>query len=175
MQDYGGPVGFRMALSNPGRVRAIIVQNAVSHDQGLSSLWDARRKYWADPVRELEKLKANFMSFEATRQRHLGSSPHPHRYNPDTWTDEYAFLTRPEQVDIQATLFLDYRNNVASYPLWQKWLREIQPPTLVVWGKYDPSCGIRGKAATDSDGRRPSIPIESDPPIRTKAATLLIG
>jgi hypothetical protein len=36
-------------------------------------------------------------------------------------------------------------------------------------------CGIRGKAATDSDGRRPSIPIESDHPIRTKAATLLMG
>src|SRR5580700_9707342 len=57
MQDYGGPVGFRMALSNPGRVRAIIVQNAVSHDQGLSPLWEARRKYWADPAPELENLK----------------------------------------------------------------------------------------------------------------------
>ena len=159
MQDYGGPVGFRMALSNPGRVRAIIVQNAVSHDQGLSSLWDTRRKYWADPVRELEKLKANFMSFEATRQRHLGSSPHPDRYNPDTWTDECAFHTRPEQADIQATLFLDYRNNVASYPLWQKWLREVQPPTLVVWGKYDPSFTVAGATAYANDVPKAEIHI----------------
>jgi pimeloyl-ACP methyl ester carboxylesterase len=75
MQDYGGPVGFRMALSRPERVRAIIIQNAVSHEQGLSPLWEARRKYWADPVRELENLKANFTSLEATRQRHIGSSP----------------------------------------------------------------------------------------------------
>jgi pimeloyl-ACP methyl ester carboxylesterase len=111
MQDYGGPVGFRMALSHPERVRAIIVQNAVAHEQGLSPLWDARWKYWTDPVHELESLKANFTSFEATRQRHLGSSPRPDRYNPDTWTDEYAFLTRPGQADIQATLFLDYRNS----------------------------------------------------------------
>jgi len=84
-------------------------------------------------VRELENLKANFTSLEATRQRHIGSSPHPDRYDPDTWIDEYAFLTRPGQADIQATLFLDYRTNVTSYPLWQKWLREVQRKMLVVW------------------------------------------
>jgi pimeloyl-ACP methyl ester carboxylesterase len=148
-----------MALSHPERVRAIVVQNAVSHDQGLSPLWDARRKYWADPVHELEDLKANFTSFEATRQRHLGSSPHPDRYNPDTWTDEYAFLTRPGQADIQATLFLDYRTNVASYPLWQKWLRETQPPTLVVWGKYDPSFTVAGATAYADDVPKAEIHI----------------
>jgi pimeloyl-ACP methyl ester carboxylesterase len=151
MQDYGGPVGFRMALSHPERVRAIIIQNAVSHEQGLSPLWEARRKYWADPVRERESLKANFTSFEATRQRHIGSSPHPDRYDPDTWTDEYAFLTRPGQADIQATLFLDYRTNVASYRRWQKWLREVQPKMLVVWGKYDPSFTIAGATAYADD------------------------
>jgi pimeloyl-ACP methyl ester carboxylesterase len=159
MQDYGGPVGFRMALSHPERVRAIIIQNAVSHEQGLSPLWDARRKYWADPVHELENLKANFTSFEATRQRHLGSSPHPDRYNPDTWTNEFAFLTRPGQADIQATLFLDYRNNVASYPLWQKWLREAQPPTLVVWGTYDLSFTVAGATAYADDVPKAEIHI----------------
>ena len=147
MQDYGGPVGFRLALSHPERVRAMIIQNAVSHEQGLSPLWEARKKYWTDPARELENLKANFTSFEATRQRHVGRSPHLDRYDPDTWTDEYAFLTRSGQADIQATLFLDYRTNVASYPRWQKWLREIQPPMLVVWGKYDPSFTVAGATA----------------------------
>jgi pimeloyl-ACP methyl ester carboxylesterase len=151
MQDYGGPVGFRLALSHPERVRAIIIQNAVSHERGLSPLWEARKKYWADPDRELENLKANFTSFEATRQRHIGSSPHPDRYDPDTWTDEYVFLTRPGQADIQATLFLDYRTNVASYPRWQNWLREAQPPMLVVWGKYDPSFTVAGATAYADD------------------------
>ena len=151
MQDYGGPVGFRLALAHPERVRAIIIQNAVSHEQGLSPLWDARRKYWADPVHELANLKANFTSLEATRLRHVGSSPRPERYDPDTWTDEFAFLSRPGQADIQATLFLDYRTNVASYPLWQKWLREVQPPTLVVWGKYDPSFTVAGATAYGYD------------------------
>jgi pimeloyl-ACP methyl ester carboxylesterase len=151
MQDYGGPVGFRMALARPERVRAIIIQNAVAHEQGLSPLWETRRKYWADPARELDSLKANFTSFEATRQRHIGSTRHPDRYDPDTWTDEYAFLARPGQADIQATLFLDYRTNVASYPRWQNWLRKVQPPTLVVWGKYDPSFTVAGATAYAGD------------------------
>ncbi|MBR0740797.1 alpha/beta hydrolase [Bradyrhizobium liaoningense] len=151
MQDYGGPVGFRMALAHPERVRAIIIQNAVAHEQGLSPLWEARRKYWADPAREREALKANFTSLEATRQRHLGSSPHPERYDPDAWTDEYAFLTRPGQAEIQTTLFLDYRTNVASYPKWQDWLRKTRPPTLVVWGKYDPSFTVGGAKAYHDD------------------------
>jgi pimeloyl-ACP methyl ester carboxylesterase len=151
MQDYGGPVGFRLALAHPERVRAIIVQNAVSHEQGLGPLWEARRKYWADPVHELESLKANFSSFEATRQRHLGSSPHRDRYDPDTWADEYAFLNRPGQADIQATLFLDYRTNVASYHRWQEWFRDVQPKTLVVWGKYDPSFTVAGATAYADD------------------------
>ena len=151
MQDYGGPVGFRLALSHPERISAIIIQNAVSHEQGLSPLWDARRKYWADPSHELENLRANFTSLEATRQRHIGSSPHPERYDPDTWTDEYAFLTRPGQGDIQTTLFLDYRTNVASYPRWQRWLREVQPEILVVWGRYDLSFTVAGATAYADD------------------------
>jgi pimeloyl-ACP methyl ester carboxylesterase len=151
LQDYGGPIGFRLALSHPERVRAMIIQNAVSHEPGLSPLWDARRKYWADPSRELENLRANFTSLEATRQRHIGSSPHPERYDPDTWTDEYAFLTRPGQGDIQTTLFLDYRTNVASYPRWQKWLREVQPKILVVWGRYDLSFTVAGATAYADD------------------------
>jgi pimeloyl-ACP methyl ester carboxylesterase len=159
MQDYGGPVGFRLALAHPERVRAIIVQNAVSHEQGLSPLWDARRKYWADPARQLDNLKANFTSFDATRLRHVGNSPRPERYNPDAWIDEYAFLTRPGQTDIQAALFFDYRTNVASYPMWQQWLREVQPPTLVVWGKYDPSFTVAGASAYAVDVPKAEIHI----------------
>ena len=151
LQDYGGPVGFRLALSHPERVRGIIIQNAVSHEQGLSSLWDARRRYWADPAGELDNLKANFTSLEATRLRHIGTSPHPERYDPDSWSDEYAFLSRPGQADIQATLFLDYRSNVASYPRWQKWLREVQPAMLVLWGQYDPSFTVAGATAYADD------------------------
>lgn len=151
MQDYGGPVGFRMALKHPERVRAIVIQNAVSHERGLSALWNARKKYWADPAAEIDALKANFTSLDATRLRHVGTSPHPEHYDPDNWTDEFAFLSRSGQADIQTTLFLDYRTNVSSYPKWQKWLRETQPPMLVQWGQYDPSFTVAGATAYRDD------------------------
>ena len=139
VQDYGGPVGMRLAVRRPERVRALIVQNAVCHEDGLGPLWETRRAFWADRAGHEAALRENFFSSNATRQRHVGKSPDPDRYDPDLWTDELAFLNRPGQPDIQTDLFYDYRTNVASYPVWQQWLRDTQPPLLVVWGKYDPS------------------------------------
>jgi pimeloyl-ACP methyl ester carboxylesterase len=139
LQDYGGPVGFRLALAHPNRVNALIIQNAVAHEDGLGPLWQTRRKYWADRAPNEAALRENFLSLAATRQRHVGSNPNVETLNPDRWSDEFAFLSRPGQADIQSDLFYDYRTNVASYPAWQAWLKEHQPPTLVVWGKYDPS------------------------------------
>jgi pimeloyl-ACP methyl ester carboxylesterase len=139
VQDYGGPVGFRLALAHPDRLATLVVQNAVAHEDGLGPLWQTRRDFWADRSANEAALRANFLSFDATRQRHLGASPNASLYDPDLWTDEFAFLSRPGQGDIQMDLFYDYRTNVASYPTWQAWLRSHQPPLLVLWGRYDPS------------------------------------
>lgn len=139
VQDYGGPVGMRLALRRPERVDSVIVHNAVCHEDGLGPLWEARRAFWADRATHEAALRENFFSPAATRLRHVGTSPEPDRYDPDLWTDELAFLNRSGQADIQTDLFYDYRTNVASYPQWQQWLRDTQPPLLVVWGRYDPS------------------------------------
>lgn len=139
MQDYGGPVGFRMALAHPERVEALIVQNAVAHNEGLGVNWTTRRAFWANRGANEAALRANLLSLAATRTRHVGSSPDPERYDPDLWTDEFAFLSRPGQADIQTELFYDYRTNVDSYPKWQAWMRSRQPRLLVLWGKYDMS------------------------------------
>jgi pimeloyl-ACP methyl ester carboxylesterase len=139
VQDYGGPVGFRLALARPERLQTLIVQNAVSHEDGLGPLWDTRRAYWADRAGHEDALRKNFLSLEATRQRHVGTNPEPWTVDPDLWTDEYAHLSQPGQGQLQLDLFYDYRTNVASYPAWSAWLRERQPPLLVLWGRYDPS------------------------------------
>lgn len=159
VQDYGGPVGFRLALSRPERVRALIVQNAVAHDEGLGPLWDARKAYWTNREANEARLRENLMSLDAARLRHVGTSPHPDRYDPDLWTDEHAFLSRRGQDRIQSDLFYDYRNNVASYPKWQAWLRDRQPPTLVTWGQYDPSFMVAGAHAYARDVPRAEIHI----------------
>ena len=139
MQDYGAPVGFRMALAHPERVVALIVQNAVAHNEGLGENWKPRRAFWADRSANEETLRANLLSFAATRRRHIGSDPNVDRYDPDLWTDEFAFLSQAAQANIQSDLFYDYRKNVEAYPEWQAWMRKNQPHLLVVWGKYDAS------------------------------------
>ncbi len=137
MQDYGGPVGFRMALAHPERVEALIVQDAVAHNQGLGANWTTRRAFWADRAANESALRTNLLSLQTTRTRHVGSDPAVERYDPDLWTDEFAFLNQPGQAEIQSNLFYDYRTNVDAYPTWQAWMREKQPRLLVLWGKYD--------------------------------------
>jgi pimeloyl-ACP methyl ester carboxylesterase len=137
MQDYGGPVGFRMALAHPERVQALIVQDAVSHNEGLGVNWKTRRAYWADRAGLEDAMRKNLLSLEATKLRHIGDDPNVELYDPDLWTDEYAFLNAPGQAQIQSDLFYDYRTNVDAYPLWQAWLQKKQPRLLVVWGKHD--------------------------------------
>ncbi|MFM0299440.1 alpha/beta hydrolase [Paraburkholderia sediminicola] len=151
MQDYGGPVGFRLALSNPERIEALVVQNAVAHEAGLGPLWQTRKAFWNDRATHEAALRANLLSFEATRLRHVGRSPSVDRYDPDTWTDEFAFLSRAGQIDIQTELFYDYRTNIERYPQWQRYLEERQPPMLVLWGKYDPSFEVEGAYAYRSN------------------------
>ena len=144
MCDYGGDVGLKLAIAHPERVQALIVQNANISEEGESQLWVIRRAYWADRAAYEGKIRANLSSLEADRLRHVGTSPHPERYNPDAWNDEYAFLSRPGEEDIQLDLFYDYRTNQAAFPAWQEWLKQHQPPTLVLWGRYDASFTIDG-------------------------------
>jgi pimeloyl-ACP methyl ester carboxylesterase len=152
LQDYGGPVGMRLAVAHPERLSALVVQNAVMHEEGLvPEIWNTRRAFWADRATHEAALRANFLSEAATRTRHVGHSPNDDRYDPDLWTDELAFLSRPGQERIQADLFFDYRTNVASYPAWQAWLREARPPLLVLWGRWDPSFSAREVEALRRD------------------------
>ena len=126
MQDYGGPVGFRLVLAHPERVQALIVQNAVAHNEGVGAIWVTRRAFWANRPAQEAALRENLLSWATTKARHLGDDPNLERYDPDLWTDEYAFLNAPGQAQIQTDLFYDYRTNVAANPQWQAWLQQTQ-------------------------------------------------
>jgi pimeloyl-ACP methyl ester carboxylesterase len=141
MQVYGGPVGFRMALAHPERVEALIVQDAVAHNEGLGANWSTLSAFWADRLAHEEDLRKNLLSMVATKTRHVGDNPNVELYDPDLWTDEYAFLNSTGQAQIQSDLFYDYRTNVDSYPKWLAWMQKTQPKLLVLWAKHDLSVG----------------------------------
>jgi len=150
LHDYGAPVGYRMILAHPERLLVLIVQNGNAYREGLGPKWATIADYWAAPAEHPEVVDA-FLSFEATKQRHLAGTRHPERYDPDSWTDEAAHLARPGQRAIQAALLYDYRTNVAAYPVWQAWLRTHRPPTLIAWGANDPSFVAAGAEAYRCD------------------------
>ena len=137
LHDYGGPVGFRMALAHPERVEALIVQDAAGHNEGLGVNWKTRREFWKDRAPNETALRTNLLSLQTTKTRHVGDDPNVERYDPDLWTDEYYFLNQPGQAEIQSDLFYDYRTNVDAYPKWQAWMQKTQPRLLVIWGKHD--------------------------------------
>ena len=88
------------------------------------------------PLNE-EALRKNLLSLATTKTRHVGDDPNVELYDPDLWTDEFAFLNSPGQAQIQSDLFYDYRTNVEAYPKWQAWMQKTQPKLLVIWGKHD--------------------------------------
>ena len=104
MQDYGDPVGFRMVLAHPERAEALIVQDAVAHNEGLGANWKPRRAFWADRAANESTFRTNFLSLPTTRTRHIGDDPNLDRYDPDLWTNEHAFLSKPGQADIQTVI-----------------------------------------------------------------------
>ncbi len=145
LQDYGGPVGFRLATAHRDRVTALIIQNAVAHEEGLSAAWELRRTFWRDRSAHQDAVHKALLSPEVAKQRHAGYRAE--FIDPDTWTDELAYLLRPGIDRIQLELAFDYRTNIGSYPRWQAYLREHQPPTLVVWGKKDTVFTVEGALA----------------------------
>jgi pimeloyl-ACP methyl ester carboxylesterase len=150
VHDYGGPVGYRIMMMHPERLQALIVSNANAYEEGLGKKWVQIAAFWADPGAHWDVVDA-FLSDKATRERHTLGSAHAERYDPDAWTDEIRHLGLPGQRAIQTRLLYDYRTNVAAYPRWQAWLRAHQPPTLVVWGKNDPSFVAAGAQAFARD------------------------
>ena len=138
VQDYGAPVGFRLAVKHPERVQALIVQNGNAYDEGIANaFWDPLRAYWKErtPANAAPLLKA--LELEGTRWQYTHGVRRPELISPDTWRLDQALLDRPGNKDIQLQLFYDYGTNPRHYAEWQAYFRRYQPPTLIVWGKND--------------------------------------
>ena len=138
VQDYGAPIGFRLAVRHPERVRALVIQNGNAYDEGLGEFWDPIKAYWKDPGGANREAVAKGLAPEATKWQYLQGMRHPERVSPDAWLIDQALLDRPGNREIQLQLFYSYRSNPPLYPAWQAYFRAYQPPALIVWGRNDP-------------------------------------
>ncbi len=136
--DYGAPVGFRLAVSRPDRVAALISQNGNAYEEGLSDGWDPIRAYWQNPTEENRANLRTFLKSETTRFQYTHGERDTSLIAPESYTLDQHFLDRPGNDDIQLDLFGDYKANVAAYPRFHEYFRTHRPPTLAVWGKNDP-------------------------------------
>ena len=139
VQDYGAPVGYRLAVAHPERVTAIVVQNGNAYDEGLDNeFWKPVKAYWSEPtsVARRDALKA-FLTYDATKWQYTHGVKNPQRISPDGPAHDQYLLDRDGNNEIQLDLFLSYGSNPARYPQWQEYFRQHQPPMLIVWGEHD--------------------------------------
>ncbi|HEY2545651.1 MAG TPA: alpha/beta hydrolase [Candidatus Acidoferrum sp.] len=136
--DYGAPVGFRLALTHPERITAIISQNGNAYEEGLSTGWNPIQKYWKDPSAENRAALRQFLTPEATKWQYLQGVQDTTVVAPEAYELDSSLLARPGNDEIQLDLLLDYASNVALYPKFQEYFRTKRPPMLAVWGKNDP-------------------------------------
>jgi pimeloyl-ACP methyl ester carboxylesterase len=138
VQDYGGPVGFRLAGRHPEALDWLIVQNSNAYEEGFTKAWDGLRgALWKGRTPATEKPLEGFLTHDAIKSFYLHGAARPELVSPDNWESDYGFMQRPHSVRINLDLFYDYRTNVALYPEWQKFLRDRQPKTLIFWGQDD--------------------------------------
>jgi pimeloyl-ACP methyl ester carboxylesterase len=137
VQDYGAPVGYRLAVKHPERVQALIVQNGNAYEEGLRDFWIPIKKYWKDRSAQNAEPLRKLLTYESTKWQYTNGVRNVEYISPDAWTADQYLLDRPGNEEIQMQLFYDYSSNPPLYPKWQAYFRNYQPPTLVVWGKND--------------------------------------
>ncbi|MEO8058956.1 MAG: alpha/beta hydrolase [Burkholderiales bacterium] len=138
VQDYGGPVGFRIVGRNPKALDWLIIQNSNAYEVGFTAAWDGfRGALWKNRSPETEKPLAGFLTKDAIKGIYLHGAEKPELISPDNWESDAAYMQRPTAVRVNLDLFYDYRTNVDLYPKWQAFLRTNQPKTLIFWGQTD--------------------------------------
>lgn len=150
VQDYGAPIGWRLALNRPESVAAIISQNGNAYDAGfVLDFWKTVWAYHVDVASDAD-IRA-FLSLDATRWQYVTGVPDETLVDPEAWLHDYALLSRPGNDEIQLALFRDYATNPPLYPKVQAYFRESAVPLLAVWGRDDPIFGPAGAEAFATD------------------------
>lgn len=139
VQDYGGPVGFRIVTKRPEALEWLIIQNTNAYEVGFTPAWSGLRDaLWHNRTAENEEAVAGLLAYDTVKTVYLHGATKPELISPDNWnSDFFTTIQKPNGRRIQLDLFYDYRTNVALYPKWQSFLKEKQPKTIIFWGQDD--------------------------------------
>jgi pimeloyl-ACP methyl ester carboxylesterase len=151
VQDYGAPVGFRIASRQPEAIEGLIVQNGNAYVEGISAAFQPMQAFWADRNEETEKAPRSLLTKQTTIFQYTHGAKNPEAVSPDSYTFDQALLDRPGNDAIQLDLLHNYTSNVALYDAWHAYFRARQPRTLIVWGQNDPFFTVAGAKAFLND------------------------
>jgi pimeloyl-ACP methyl ester carboxylesterase len=151
VQDYGAPVGYRIASKHPDAIEGIVVQNGNAYVEGIGPAFDPMKPFWANRNAETEKAVRGLLTKELTIFQYTHGVKDPARISPDAYTLDQFFLDRPGNDAIQLDLLYNYQSNVARYDGWHEYFRNSQPRMLIVWGKNDPFFTVEGAQAYRKD------------------------
>jgi pimeloyl-ACP methyl ester carboxylesterase len=146
IQDYGAPIGLRLAQHVPERVQAIVTQSGNAYLEGFTPFWDRLFAHAQDRAANEASVR-EYLTYEATRWQWTHGTRDPQSVSPDTWELDSRYLERPGNKEVQLDLFFDYQFNLDGYPAFQAYFREHRPPVLVVWGEHDEIFGPAGARA----------------------------
>jgi pimeloyl-ACP methyl ester carboxylesterase len=148
VQDYGAPIGWRLALAGPAAITGVISQNGNAYEDGfVPSFWDG---IWADAAERTDETRDALrpaLGREAVEWQYTHGVPDRTTVDPDAWEHDLALLARPGQDDVQLALFRDYATNRALYPAVHDWLRTSGVPVLAIWGRNDEIFAAAGASA----------------------------
>ncbi|ORJ55627.1 alpha/beta fold hydrolase [Mycobacterium simiae] len=152
VQDYGAPIGWRLALRDPSAIAAIVTQNGNAYDAGfVPDFWNAVTAYQTEQTAETEAPLRGFLTLDATRWQYVTGVDDETLVDPECWHHDYALLSRPGNDLVQLKLFRDYATNAPMYPRVHEYFRRSQVPLLAVWGRGDKIFGPAGAEAFADD------------------------
>lgn len=151
VQDYGAPIGYRIASKHPDAIESIVVQNGNAYAEGIGSGFDAMKPFWARRNAATEKPVRELLKKDTTVFQYTHGVRDTTRISPDSYTLDQLFLDRPGNDAVQLDLLYNYQSNVALYDHWHEYFRKSQPRMLIVWGKNDPFFTVEGAKAYQRD------------------------
>jgi pimeloyl-ACP methyl ester carboxylesterase len=151
VQDYGAPIGYRIATEHPDAIQAIVVQNGNAYKEGIGGAFDPMKPFWANRNSETEKPVRDLLTKKMTIFQYTHGVEDGERISPDSYTMDQFFLDRPGNAEIQVNLLYNYQSNVTLYDRWHEYFRSQQPRMLILWGKNDPFFTVEGAKAYQRD------------------------